>query len=94
MSVPAVRRITQEDLTAPGEFEYYTAYGKGDAIAGMIFVCPCGCGSQGSLDFRPGQKPRWNWNGDKNKPTLTPSVLKTSGCKWHGYLTEGKWRSV
>lgn len=30
----------------------------------------------------------WGWNGDKEKPTLTPSI-NVIGI-WHGYLREGK----
>lgn len=36
----------------------------------------------------------WQWNGNKELPTLTPSILIkayegwTDG--WHGYLTDGK----
>ena len=40
----------------------------------------------------------WNWNEDKNNPTITPSILVhpykgwTNG--WHGYLTDGKLITV
>lgn len=37
----------------------------------------------------------WNWNGNRDAPTLTPSILhwgngKGSPATWHGYLTDGK----
>jgi hypothetical protein len=36
----------------------------------------------------------WNWNGDKESPTLTPSILvhgsQGQQDKWHGFLTNGK----
>lgn len=36
----------------------------------------------------------WNWNGSKEAPTLTPSILvhPAPGWQdgWHGYLTDGK----
>jgi len=40
----------------------------------------------------------WNWNGNKELPTLTPSILVkpypdwTDG--WHGFLTDGKLITV
>jgi hypothetical protein len=59
-------------------------------ITHMKFVCPCGCGE---LDCIPvDQQPSehgWTWNGDMNLPTLRPSLQRTGGCGWHGYLTDG-----
>ena len=36
----------------------------------------------------------WNWNGDRNSPTITPSILHWGNGRkllatWHGYLTNG-----
>lgn len=31
---------------------------------------------------------QWGWDGNRNKPTLTPSV-NCSGC-WHGYIRAGR----
>ena len=39
----------------------------------------------------------WGWNGNLDKPTLTPSInciaekdgKPTSGCGWHGFITNG-----
>jgi hypothetical protein len=44
---------------------------------------------------------RWNWDGNVDAPTLTPSILHTKrvdgvypdGCGWHGYLTAGEFTS-
>lgn len=33
--------------------------------------------------------PRWNWDGNREKPTLTPSILHHGNPEWHGYLREG-----
>jgi hypothetical protein len=32
--------------------------------------------------------PQWEWNGDRQKPTFTPSI----NCKncWHGYIRGGR----
>lgn len=37
-----------------------------------------------------GSEAVWNWNGSKDAPTLTPSILHHSVPEWHGYLTAGK----
>ncbi|TPK42325.1 MULTISPECIES: DUF6527 family protein [unclassified Mesorhizobium] len=72
-----------------GAFEYFKA---GDRFpAGMIYCCPCGCGATGALNFRPHPSPSWEWNGNREKPTLTPSVHHVG--HWHGFLTDGVWRS-
>lgn len=84
--------------TPPGIFEYYTA--GNSEIAGMVYVCPCGCGARGALDFRlrPGDKrpdpgrPSWEWDGNSEEPTLTPSVHHVG--HWHGYLRKGMWEQA
>lgn len=39
------------------------------------FRCP-GCGGTHCIGVGPkASGPRWNWNGDKEKPTFSPSVL-------------------
>jgi hypothetical protein len=61
---------------------------------GLFYECPCGCGSQGFLGFRGRTKPSrpsWIWNGNREQPTLTPSIRRLSGCKWHGHLVHGAW---
>lgn len=38
----------------------------------------------------------WGWNGDLDRPTVTPSIFHdpdhpTSSKAWHGFLTDGKF---
>ena len=41
----------------------------------------------------------WNWDGDEDLPTLTPSIGAASygsnpePTKWHGYLTAGEFKA-
>lgn len=83
-----------DEAKNPGEFWW-----SGDPVGRLTFVCPCGCGSIGSVAVAPnpldrgGNHPVWQWNGDLDKPTITPSIQFLSGCKWHGYLTEGVFRT-
>lgn len=74
-----------------GAIEFRVKYGS-EEIAGLGFRCPCGCGREGWLPFRPEPSPSWTWNGDRERPTLRPSVLQVGGCEWHGWLTDGEWR--
>ena len=61
---------------------------------GLMFVCP-GCDLDGSgLHILPVntdvKSPAWDWNGDVDKPTLSPSILTKHGdfiC--HSYLKDG-----
>lgn len=52
----------------------------------LLFMCPCGCGAFVRLPVNHSNG--WNWNGNLEKPTLTPSILQVN-CKWHGFLTDG-----
>jgi hypothetical protein len=97
MEVTAHEVKDWDDMKNPGDFIYESAFavqadGK-DEPAGIVFLCPCGCGAHRAARFGGINHPTWTWNGDKEKPTLTPSLLSTTGCKWHGYLTEGVFRS-
>jgi len=84
-----------EDIDAepdlPGAFEYYQA---GDQYpAGLIYICPCGCKRTGALAFRNqgGERPSWEWDGNLEAPTLSPSVHHVG--HWHGWLQAGVWTS-
>jgi hypothetical protein len=82
------------DGLPPGAFEMFEATkddGKGPV--GMVYVCPCGCGHTGVLDFRrdPVRRPSWVWDGNRDKPTLHPSVHHIG--HWHGWLRNGVWVS-
>ena len=88
---PDTRAIRCEDIDEvdrrPGAFEYYRA---GERYpAGLIYNCPCGCGARGSLAFRPHPAPSWQWDGNVEQPSLTPSVNHVG--HWHGFLTRGVW---
>lgn len=74
----------------PGTFAYEAKK------RGMIYICPCGCGAEDYLDFRsiPETHPSWIWDGNIEKPTLTPSIYRKTACGWHGYLRAGIWESL
>jgi hypothetical protein len=82
------------DKRIPGSVSF-SPYPDSDGEQYMSYVCPCGCGHQSSLTvgngFKPADPPSWQWNGSRDKPTLSPSVHHVG--HWHGYLTDGVWRS-
>ena len=78
---------------APGTAQW--SKGQDGRIAVLHYACPCGCGACGAVPVKVGfGGSHWNWDGDMVNPTLTPSILHTTGCRWHGFLTKGEWVSV
>lgn len=92
VQIPApVKAVRVEDIddesASAGTFEYYR---DGERYpGGMIYQCPCGCGAQGALRFRPAESPSWEWDGNVEIPTLSPSVHHVG--HWHGFLRGGQW---
>lgn len=72
----------------------------------MLFVCPNN--RRCSVLIGPSPVGRahpdglciWGWDGNRDRPTLTPSInclaekdgKPTSGCGWHGFITNGVMR--
>jgi hypothetical protein len=93
-----VPHFSDLDKAVPGQFIFTGLHATEGGPYGILFVCPCGCGSFGSVHFNVpsdwaekhnGGKPltQWTWNGNKEKPTLSPSILHEN--HWHGYLRDG-----
>lgn len=79
--------------TVAGAIEFRSIDGE---VCGIAFVCPCGCGQDSWLPVnghgRPG--PSWEWDGNREAPTLNPSVFNSGmPCQWHGWLRAGMWVS-
>jgi hypothetical protein len=76
----------------PGSF--WVGEPDSDGERSFWYVCPCGCGRRAPLtvgeNFKPADRPSWNWNGSLEAPTLTPSVHHVG--HWHGWLTDGIWK--
>lgn len=92
--VKANRAAHYDDLAAPGDFIFTgsNALPAGETC-GMLFICPCGCGKLGTLEFSNSPDPEpgrtWEWDGNRDLPTLKPSIRQLGPCGWHGYLTDG-----
>jgi len=81
-----VSGIFDSNITGAFEFE--------ESERGLFYICPCGCGQHGYIGFRgktEPERPSWIWDGNREKPTLSPSIQKTSGCKTHCHLINGIW---
>lgn len=97
------RAVDDMDFDGPvpaGAFEFYSDSDGPDA--GILFGCPCGCGQMRLVAIRAEKRPLWVWDGNRDCPTLTPSILiyqraensgERIGDHWHGYLTKGEFRS-
>lgn len=91
------------DHVPAGHFHFYTSQDSED-LAGMLFGCPCGCGELKHVDFKGHveRRPSWQWDGNREAPTLTPSINilqfdergNRCGEHWHGWLRAGKFVSV
>lgn len=57
----------------------------------VAFRCPCGCGDRLELMLLKDIRPRWDITTDsKNRPTLSPSVHRTTRCQSHFFLRNGR----
>lgn len=71
---------------------------------GLAFDCPCGDGCRAYVAFEnpmDGGPPvgnglnRWHRTGETFETlSLTPSIARQGECQWHGYLTNGEFKSV
>lgn len=75
----------------PGAFAFEKREGSASIWGYILFTCPCGCGSFSRLAVGMGKKPTssptWEWNGDREAPTLSPSIHHIG--HWHGWLKAG-----
>lgn len=54
----------------------------------LFFLCP-GCDMVHGISHGPGEGPRWTWNGNKTKPTFSPSIL----VRWDQLSEAGRRKS-
>jgi len=93
-STPVTGRArSQEQLFEEAQPGDYCVNPAGDHI---LCNCPCGCGSMMNLPIMTGEKHEhnWQWDGNRERPTLHPSIRDLSGCRFHGHLQGGVWTFV
>lgn len=73
------------------------------ATAHILFECPNAKRCSVLLGPGPALRPApdrchvWQWDGNRERPTITPSInciaekdgKPTGGCGWHGFITNG-----
>ncbi len=100
---PADEPIGSFDIHA---WPNHTIEGQPGATGHMEFICPNGKHCAVLIGPQPVPRPRpdacyvWGWDGNRDRPTLTPSInciaekdgKPTGGCGWHGwhgFITSG-----
>lgn len=54
-----------------------------------VLLCPCGCGTPIQLPMSAQALPSWRFHGTLQRPSLWPSVRRSSGCRSHFILKRG-----
>lgn len=85
MAVKATRvdSIT-EALGTPGAYQLLP---DEQGVRAVTYVCPCGCGGAGVIEFRGPEAVTWNQN--RAAPTIAGEIKRPCGCNWT--LTSGNW---
>lgn len=86
---------TKDRALRPGEFcwqpEKVEAH-DGSGVIRYLYICMPGDNTTTALRCWQGPdrgiEREWGWDGNEDKPTLTPSLLNPG--QWHGYLTAGR----
>lgn len=96
-----MKRLKEYPEGNPGEFQLrHTQEPDTPPHLRIVYTCPRVLGRVCGVPLKPHPN-GWDWNGDKERPTLAPSLhcLKTvidsagiehpAGCGWHGFITNG-----
>lgn len=55
-----------------------------------VMKCPCGCGGIVNLPMSANARPCWQISIQNGKPTLSPSIHRTTSCRSHFFLIAGR----
>ena len=96
MSDVSAKRVADFNAcVSPGDFYITEPNPHEGNTRRLSFLCPCGCGDLCGIRIRGDLKNEggaWGWNGNFDKPTTTPSIA-VNGNHWHGFLTDGVFKS-
>lgn len=57
----------------------------------IVFKCPCGCKEDIQLNLLKEAKPKWSFKVTwKSRITINPSIRRTTGCRSHFDIRDGK----
>lgn len=80
--------VLRHKTAEPGEAAWLNNQEEKPAV--LVFSCPCGCKELIHVPIKENHGGQgWEWNRNLEKPTTRPSIQKITGCRWHGYLTDG-----
>lgn len=62
-----------------------------DPVSGIVFHCRGNPSRICEVAIREGEaiKPIHGWDGNREEPTITPSIGCDHRCGWHGHITKG-----
>lgn len=87
------RRLTSKRVAEePDRLARGIVYVVGAPVPWMVVVsCPCGCDEAVHLSLLRGARPRWEMIVHEDGTiSLSPSILRTSGCRSHFWLQKGR----
>jgi hypothetical protein len=75
----------------PDDPDRLVLYGLGSSAPwAAAFLCPCGCRTLIQLSLLRDERPHWQLLlSPDGRPSLTPSVWRTEGCRSHFWLRRG-----
>lgn len=77
----------EPDMLLPGVCYFLADFGTPWAVT---FQCPCGCGKPITLNLI-GRRPVWKASiGEHNRIQLHPSVWRTTACRSHFWVRNGR----
>lgn len=82
--------VVVDDL--PDSLQAHKLYAVGESGQYWLAAlrCPCGCGDTIQLPMIAGQRPKWTMTQrGARRPSLSPSVDRTIGCRSHFWLKHG-----
>ena len=90
-SMPRLREVGEFWISDAGDrivFVFPDKHADGQVSRGWADLPICAAGQSQTADGRV----CWEWNGDKEKPTLNPSVVALLGEReqWHGWVRNGE----
>lgn len=88
---PKYRYLFYEDF--PDNVQDKVIYIVGEEITPwvLVFKCPCGCSQIIQLNLLKEANPRWGFQiSKKDEISIRPSVWRTTGCKSHFVVRNGK----
>lgn len=78
--------VSYDEGNTPGDYEFL------ENDTGIVFICPKGVIHGIIFEGHGDPGAKWKWDGNREKPTLTPSILDGGDCcGWHGWLRNGEW---